>query len=147
MAYTHQRIEYIITATAGAARIVASATGEKANRWAPGHTPVTLRGVAIAPLVTTAIVTKAKFSIRLVTGGNGKASVSGDQIATLTMASGSNQGKWRYRKLNTYVKPGTELAFVVTTKATQAMGCRVVAYVEPMWDEPGNNTRMTLVTG
>ena len=128
----------------GSAKLLTSASGERGNRWSPGHTPVTVRGFSVAKLATSSLA-KVVWQLRLVTT-IGKTSTSGQTQATLTVASGAHSGQVFYRKTNFTCKPTQELAPFVVTKATAANSQRLVIYVEPAQDEPANNTKMTLVT-
>ena len=142
MAYPHDKVEVILTATDGNNILLASSTGEK-GRWTCGFVPHILRAVAVvhrATQVTNA--TNEIWSIRHATKA-GAASATGQQISTLTFPSGKAQGAVAYRSgLNTKVLPGQEIIAHVTTAAGAATRNRVILYLEPSWEQPGNVAAM-----
>jgi hypothetical protein len=138
MAYPHDKVEVIMTATSGANILLASSTGEKA-RWTCGFVPHILRAVAVVHRATqTTHATNPVISIRHATTA-GATSATGQQITTLTFPSGKAQGAVAYRSgLNTKVLPGQEIIAHVTTAAGAATRTRMILYLEPSWEVPGN---------
>ena len=139
MGYEQTRQVQLLT-SGGNDSLLASGTGAKA-RFPAMYSSHVVKAVSIVPLTTLAIVTAPIWSIRVVTGGNGPASTTGQEKSALTMATGANQGKIRTRdKLNIDVPAGQLLELNVKTAATEAMACRASILVEPDWDTVANAT-------
>jgi len=128
--------------------ILVSGTGEKARLFFGYQTHI-LRAVAISSNITGTAAVNPVISLRLTTGGAGDSSATGDQFASITIASGDNRGTWYYQKnLNQRIGGLNELRLHVTTAATKAQPCRAIAYLVPEWDTPLNATGShVLVTG
>ncbi len=153
MAYPHGFIEVRMTpettATADSRdELLVSGTGEK-SRLFFGYQKHVLRAVAISSNITGTAAVNPVVSLRLTTGGAGDTSATGDEFATITIASGDNRGTWYYQtNLNKTIGGLNELRLHVTTAATKAQAVRAVAYLVPSWENPANSTGShVLVTG
>jgi len=153
MSYPHGFIEVrmtpITTATAdNRDELLVSGTGEK-SRLFFGYQTHVLRAVAISSNITGTAAVNPVISLRLTTGGAGDSSATGDQFASITIASGDNRGTWYYvNNLNQRIGGVNELRLHVTTAATKAQPVRAIAYLVPEWDTPLNATGShVLVTG
>ena len=152
MAYTHSRYEIEmqrvdhISAVGGASVLgqagVALVTTVAAE-WGPGYVPRKIRGAAIIP---------AGSNVGAFTGNAVECSFEADisTPGTVTKMFGigwpsalsSNRAIYHTPTYVITIKPGTKVQFRCTTAATAGVRARVMLYVEPVWEEPGNVTGM-----
>lgn len=145
--YPNYQIEvpFIANATAAAPIIslLGSTTGEK-GRVGLGHKYI-LKRVAIVAYASST-TKKPVISIRLATTA-GAASATGQQIRVLSFASTKAKGQvMMTTPMNTTVNFGQELLLDVTTAATKAFKFRASATIEPSWETPANNTKVSTAT-
>lgn len=146
MAYETSQTQAVILASGGTHEHSATGTGAKGT-WGPGFHPHIIRSCSVQVLVTDALSsTNGVVSFRKVDPA-GSASATGDEFATVTLASGAQQGKITYKAgLDTEIKPGEEVeANVVTGAGAGVDAVRLTLMIEPRWEVPGNNS--DLVTG
>lgn len=135
MAYTHSKYEVMVAQSQNCAT-----TGYKAT-WQPGYMPHTVRAAAliisvVAATTTSTVVTLYRNTVNTTT------TTARVLIDTITIPKGKAKGDTYYVDgLNTEVKPGQEVQFVVTTAATTTGVNHMKLYVEPRWDRPANNTK------
>jgi hypothetical protein len=148
MAYDHGKQEIVLTGTGAVGATLQNfnlnTAGRKAN-WAPALNPYFIRGWAIQGLTTGAPVTKPVIKLLMATGGT--TATTGTTVGTITLVSTALKGKVFFDDaLNQKVSPGDWVQLQVTTAASAAgvvHTARAVLYVEPSWERPVNNTRMT----
>lgn len=141
MAYTHDKIEVMMTSTGGSPNVSFTATGKVAS-WVCGIVPHILRAVSVIPLTTNAPAIAGVASIRTMATA-GTTSTTGDQVDNITLTTTAILGKPYYvNGLDTEIEPGGELEINITTAATGRSANRVIAYLEPRWEVPGNLTQM-----
>lgn len=138
MAYDHTQYEILMTATAASA----TATGDIA-KWSPGYVPHVIRAVAIIPTVSGVTLSGAVFNF------NHLSLVSGSSATTIDTINGTatvTPGRVMYADgLNVKVSPGEEVICNVGT-AKSALNVKAVLFVEPKWEQPGNDTSMVETT-
>lgn len=149
MSYTDYQVTVPLAGTATASydnAAAASGTGDKFS-FVPCQSPVILRYINIVATTTKANTSAPKFSIRKNTTIGG-ASATGQQITTITMATGNIQGTVYYNsaRMDTLIEPDEELVVAqITGSGVTGTRVRASALVEPNWDVPGNLT-MTAAT-
>ena len=117
-------------------------TGEKGD-WSPGFVPHIVRafsvGVTVASATTTAtVVTFYKNTLGTTTTDNRTT------IDTVTIPAATAAGAVYYvDNFASEISPGQELQATCTTAATTTGVVMIDAFVEPRWEQPGNDTNMT----
>lgn len=103
--------------------------------------PMKLRSV-IAIVTTATTTTPPVITIKhRPTAGSATAEATVD---TITIPNATAVGKGLYVvDLNQLVKPGEHIAFDVTTAAAAGV-VDIQAHLDPAWEEPQNNTNLTL---
>jgi hypothetical protein len=153
MAYNHSRYEIeMVPATVGGASlggqagptavangVLLSVTGVAA-KWAPGYVPHKIRGAAIIPSVTLAMTDDVfvRFDADLTTPGTATTLFT----INLPTAGAIHKSVYYTPTYNIEVAPGQVLSANVTAAATAGIYGKIVLYVEPRWEEPGNITGM-----
>lgn len=140
MSYDHTQLETIVAKDAS----VASAAD--VGDWAPGYVPMIIRAVALV-FTTAANATGALKVDKRPTAGSDTARGDGD-VATInyTTTTGA-QGKVVYKDgLSIKVSPGEEVVFQITDATPTAGNAHLILFVEPSWEQPGNNTDMAATT-
>lgn len=149
MAYNHSRYEVEVQPATPSSAPAAGFNGIDFNQpgatvaagvWAPGYVPHKIRGAAVIPLVTAALAEDCSVNF---------------DVDTTTPGTPTNMFKilWpteikAHRSLYytpTYsivVNPGQHVNVRVTTLGAAGSNARVILYVEPVWEEPGNVTGM-----
>lgn len=134
MAYTHSKYEVMIKQDAA---IATAATFE----WAPGMVPHIVRAIALvftlAPNATDAIVVQ-----RRPVAGAAANQVTIDTVNLVVANCGAGEVMY-VTGLDTEIAPGEDLAVVLPGTST-AGTAHIIAYVEPRWETPANNTKMTV---
>lgn len=137
MSYTHTQYQVNMT-TSG---IDASSSGVVGNKWMPGFVPHVVR--AFSCINTSTLVSGnamvAALTNRLLTATTATA------VATINGNPGPGEIKY-VTALNKKIEPGNELALHISTGASGAALCAFTVWVEPQWEEPGNNTAMSVST-
>lgn len=137
MSYTHTQYQVNMT-TSG---IDANASGIVGNKFVPGFVPHVVR--AFSCVNTSTLVSGnamvASLTNRLLTA------TSATIVATINGNPGPGEVKY-VSGLNKKVSPGNELALHISTGASGSALCSFTAWVEPSWEEPGNNTAMSVST-
>jgi len=153
MAYTHSKYEVEMQphTPATAAGPTALANGAQLDVttlsavWGPGIVPHLIRGAAVIPLVTTAF-TGGPVGCRF----EADISVAGTptHLFTISLPSSGAAHKAIYH-IPTYdieIQPGHLVEMHPTTAATAGVYAKVMLYVEPRWETPGNVTSMQKAT-
>ena len=139
MAYTHSKYERVVASAAAL-----SSTGDK-GAFAPGMVPHIVRAVAAVIKTVPAAAGVLKFDKRP-TAGSDTGRGDGD-VAVINLATSHTAGTVVYKDgLNALIKPGEEVVAEVTTATGTGGVAEIIAYVEPSWEVPGNNTRMRPTT-
>ena len=139
MAYTHTQYQVNLTATA----LDFSTSGVVGLKWAPGYVPHVVRAFTITNTSTLGNVSSLVVSAerRPLTATTATA------IATINGTATGGAGITFYKnELNATVNVGDEIQLHVSTGATVAALCQATVWVEPKWEEPGNNTLMKATT-
>ena len=144
MSYGHYLIPIQLQPRATGTVVYSDATASRTGDrfcWSPCQSPVILRYVNIISTSTEANTSAPKISVRKNTVA-GAASTTGQQITTITMATGSTSGKVYYNstRLDTLIEPDEELTLNVITAGVASSTIRASILVEPNWDVPGNLT-------
>lgn len=144
MAYPHSKQTIMMTSTAGSHKFTATAAAELST-WGPGYVPYIIRAVSIEPTTSGDNWGSAvwRFNHRDLSSGS-----TATTIATIIGVATDKVGHVIYKSgLEVEVKPGEEVVLDVTTAATStSAGFRAILYVEPRWEEPGNNAEMRATT-
>lgn len=141
MAYPHQTQEIIMTPTAASV----TASGQIGNTYEPGLYPQNVVGLAFIPTTSGQDYGPVAISLNIIDTTSGS---TASTIDTINCATGDVVGSVIYAKgLNTTVSPGQRLLLNLdaSVTATAAAG-KVIVYVQPKWEEPGNNTDMRATT-
>ena len=140
MAYTHTQYQVNLTATG----ITAATSGVVGNKWAPGFVPHVVRAFAI---VNTSTLANVSSLVCVLERRSHNAATTATGLATINGTATGGAGVVYYNSgLNATVHPGEELQYHITTAATVAALHQVTVWVEPKWEEPGNNTNMKATT-
>jgi hypothetical protein len=131
MSYSHQQVERLV------ANRVDLAT-DTSYFLAPGYQPIILRAVAVVITTATATSSITVTVTRRVTAGSNTGETA---VTTVTVPVSTAQGTVIYKDgLDQKVMPGEELEFLVGGTGTG--NGDIIAYFEPSWDMPGNNSDM-----
>lgn len=137
--YTH-KYEVVVTSNAGVKELDLASTGDKAN-WAPGLVPHVIRAVSVKITNDIGATGTVNFDKRI-TFGTDTGRV-GDVIAGIALTTAHLGGKVVYRDgLNVTIKPGEQLIVAFDDAAAAGDLCEVTLWVEPVWENPSNNTAM-----
>lgn len=141
MAYTHQTNEIIMTPTAASV----TASGAIGNTYDPGLYPVRVVGMAVVPTTSGGVYTSMEVSLNIIDTTSGS---TASAIDTVYGVATDAPGHVIYSKgLNTKCSPGQRLQLNCDAAATTtAAAVKVMVYVQPQWDEPGNNSDMRQTT-
>lgn len=150
MAYTHSKYEVEMLPMAATTFPAANEFGVRltvttaAAKWGPGFVPHIIRGAAVIPLVTTALGNDASvvFEADISTPGT-PTKMFNVNVPTAIRAHTSIYYRPTYL---IELKPGMMAQARVTTAADAAASAKIVLYVEPRWEEPGNITGMKQTT-
>ena len=150
MAYTHSKYEvemqpmHATTFPADNEFGVRMTVTTAAAKWGPGFVPHIIRGAAILPLVTTALTNDASVVFEA------DISVAGTptKLFNINWPTAVRAHTSIYHRPTYYIelKPGQLVQCRVTTAADAAASAKVILYVEPRWEEPGNVTSMSQTT-
>lgn len=153
MAYVHSRHEVEVVPftpatgggpTASANGLQLDATGSIIGRWAPGVVPHVIAGAAVIPFVTThhTNALSIQFAADISTAG------TPTTLFTIVVPTAGEIHKSVYYRPTYYIEvaPGQILDVTPTAGATAGVYGKVVLYVEPRWEEPGNVTGMLATT-
>lgn len=142
MSYAHGQHE--VPMTVGTAVLDLTTTGDKA-RWSPQFQPVKVVGVGIALNAAPGDAGVVKFDKR-VTFASDTGRGDGD-VAVINLATSHPAGEVIYKKgISVEVKPGQEVVVEVTDASAAVTGAKISLFVEPLPEEPANNTAMTATT-
>lgn len=139
MAYPHNK-QHIMMTTSG---ISATTSGDKAS-WSPGYMPMIVRAVGVT--YTAGNTTAGGFSglfnhLDLASGSTASA------IGTLIGNATDKKGHVIYKDgLNVEIDPGQSVVFNVTKICSGVCNVQPWLYVEPRWEQPGNDTGMRETT-
>lgn len=142
MAYTHSKYEVMMTSTAGGS--IDGTTSGVQSRWIPGAVPHYLRRFSMV-FTTSGMAASTTLSvvaqlIDLTSGSTASA------LLTLHGTASDACGRVIYKNATAdlLISPGQMLEVDVTNASTSSTGCVLscTAYLEPSWEEPGNNTDM-----
>lgn len=150
MAYSHSKYEVEMTPltpstapAAGANGVNIAATGVQ-SIWAPGLVPHIIRAVGVMQTAGTPNDGAVHLSFRadLTTPG------TVTEILKVVLPTTVTGNKVVYKTATRYieVKPGQIVQCAVTAAATAASLAKVILYVEPRWEQPGNLTGMLSTT-
>lgn len=140
MAYTHTQYEVVM------GKDLSLASAADVADWAPGFVPHRIRAVAL--VFTTAANASGTLKIdKRPTAGSDTSRGDGDVADIDYDATAGAQGLVVYQTgIDVKVSPGEELVAQVTDATPTAGNAHVVLFVEPMWEEPGNNSDMSATT-
>jgi len=132
--YPHKYEEIV-----GQALDIAS-TGDKAF-WAPGYVNHILRAVTVK--ITNDIGATGTINIdKRITFGSDTGRVD-NIISAIQLTTAHTGGKVVYRdQLNVLVKPGEQLVVAADDAAAAGDLCEVSFWLEPIYENPANNTAM-----
>ena len=139
MAYTHTQYQVNLTATA----VTVGTSGVIGVKWTPGYVPHVIRAFALTNTSTLAAVSSmvAVLERRTLTA------TTATTVATINGTATGGAGVVFYKNgLNATVQPGEEIQYRISTAATVAALLSATIWVEPRWEEPGNNTNMKATT-
>jgi hypothetical protein len=140
MAYSHTQYQVPLTATG----LDSSTSGVVGNKWTPGYVPHVVRAFSITNTSTLANVSSLVASLERRSHASATTATA---IATINGTATGGAGVVFYSAgLNATVQPGEELQFHISTGATVAATMQATVWVEPKWEEPGNNTSMKATT-
>ncbi len=153
MAYTHSKYEVTLEPATPSSAPAAGFNGIDFNQpgatvaaavWAPGIVPHIIRGAAIIPLVTTALVddVSVKFEADISTAGTPTVMFSllwPTEIKAHTSLYIIPDGNFE-------IVPGRHVSIRVTTLGAAGSNAKVILYVEPRWETPANVTGMLLAS-
>lgn len=143
MAYTHSKMEYLFQSTGTQGLINGQATTIQAY-WAPGCVPHYVRRFAIA-FTTSGMVGSTSLQVDLEIIDLTSGSTASD-LLTIHGTASDVAGRVLYKDAtsNLLVSPGQMLQVKVEEVSTASGVCNflAMAYLEPSWEEPGNNTDM-----
>lgn len=140
MAYTHTQYQISLTATG----IAANSSGVVGEKWAPGFVPHVIRAFA---LVNTSTLANVSSLVAVLERRSHASATTATGLATINGTATGGAGVVFYKSgLNATIRPGEELQYHITTGATVAALHQVSVWVEPRWEEPGNNTNMKATT-
>lgn len=141
MAYTHQTNEIIMTPTAASV----TASGAIGNTYDPGLYPVRVVGFCVIPTTSGIDYDPMQVSLNIVDTTSGS---TASTIDTIYGVASDAPGHVIYAKgLNTKCSPGQRLQVNLDAAVTAtAAAAKVMVYVQPQWDEPGNNSDMRQTT-
>lgn len=153
MGYTHSRYEVTLEPATPSTAPAAGHNGVDFSQvgatvaaavYAPGLVPHIIRGAAIIPLVTTALAddVSVKFDADLTTPGT-PTNLFGILWPTEIKAHTSLYYTPTYEII---IRPGQHIDVRVTTLGAAGSNAKVVLYVQPCWEEPGNITGMLLAS-
>lgn len=151
MAYTHSKYEVQMAPYTPTAFEASRHTGLNLavtglqGHWTAGFVPHIIRGAAVHYLAT--VVPDAAISV----GFEADISAAGTptRLFTIVVPTARAGGHKVYYYRPTYhieIKPGMVVDARVTAAATAGVRGRIVLYVEPRWEEPGNLTGMIATT-
>ena len=143
MAYTHSKYEVFMSTTElNSVSKLVSGTGEF-GRWSPFYVPHIIRAIGVEILSTDSFGSPLSFSFR--TASMGAASITDNQFATFGSipTTGNLQGQVYFRDgLDQEISAGQDV--VAQNLSTNTLGkARIKLYVEPRWENPANQTRLT----
>ena len=139
MAYTHTQYQVNLTATG----LAANTSGVVGQKWTPGYVPHVVRAFSITNTATLGNVSSLVASLER----RPLSATTATAVATINgTATGGNGVVYYSAGLNATVQPGEELQFHISTGATVAALLQATVWVEPKWEEPGNNTNMKATT-
>lgn len=149
--------EVLMTSSEGVYYLLTSVIGVKA-KYAPLHHPVVIKGIAVQSLTTVAYTSAPIITIWKNTSPGLTGTGNYSSIDTLTLATGSSDdtGQVFYSSPSlavgstsqTYIRPGEEVLLDVSTStstASQSHAIRATLFIEPWYENPGNNSNMTAV--
>ena len=139
MAYTHTQYQVNLTATA----VTQATSGVVGQKWSPGYVPHVIRAFSLTNTSTLANVSSlvGELERRTLTA------TTVSSIATINGTATGGAGVVFYKNgLNATVQPGEEIQYRISTAATVAALLSATIWVEPRWEEPGNNTNMKATT-
>ena len=149
MAYTHSRYEVNIEPATPSTAPAAGFNGIDFNQpgatvaagvWAPGYVSHLIRGAAVIPLVTASLAedVSVNFDADLTAQG------TPTNLFKILWPTEIKAHKSLYYT-PTYeirIDPGQHVDVRVSTLGAAGSNAKVVLYVEPVWEEPGNITGM-----
>tara|TARA_Y100000310_G_scaffold258188_1_gene266507 strand:+ start:318 stop:779 length:462 start_codon:yes stop_codon:yes gene_type:complete len=153
MAYNHSRYEVTVEPATPSSAPAAGFNGIDFNQpgatvaagvWAPGIVPHRVRAAAVIPLVTAALAddVSVNFDADLTTPGT---PTNLFKILWPTEIK-AHKSLYYVPTYNIEILPGQHIDVRVTTLGAAGSNAKVVLYVEPRWEEPGNITAMQLAS-
>jgi len=137
MSYGHTQYQVDLTVTG----VDATVSGTVGGRWAPGFVPHVIRAFAI--INSSAVADQSSGVYVLERGSSGSATGAATGLATINGTATGGAGVIFYSgDLNATIHPGEDVRLHITTAAAGAALVKAVLWVEPKWEEPGNNTNM-----
>lgn len=139
MAYTHTQYEVMVAKDAS----LASATD--IGDWAPGYVPHKIVSAAI--VFTTAVdATGATAIDKRPTAGSDSSRTALDTINYTTTLGAQGLIVYWEPASEVIINPGEEIVFEVTDATPSAGNGHLVLLVEPVWEQPANNSDMSETT-
>lgn len=133
MSYSHSQIDVRLAEDA------ALATAAVVGTFSPGYQPVVVRAAAL--VITTAADASGVVTVKhRPTAG----STTGEtNVGTISYGTSEAAGTAVYLDgFEQKVSPGEELIFEVTDATPTAGNAHCVAFMQPCWEHPDNNTNM-----
>ncbi len=162
MAYTHSKYEVVMTPGGNVVSGLLVTTLDMSDlgttgvaaRWAPGYVPHAIKGAAVRVIAPTTALTNIVY-----VGFEADISTAGTATRMFTIALPTAPANiahksiyWEPRASNygattlpLIIEPGRQVNARVTA-AEAGVRAHVILYVEPVWEEAGNITGMTLST-
>ena len=163
MAYTHSKYEVVMTrvlttsgnlcSTVETPGAMIDVTGVVAA-WSPGYVPHAIKGAAVRqyePTTNNNAIVYIGFNADITTAGTATRMFT--IACPTTLAPRHRAYYWEPRASNftattltLIIQPGRTVEAAVTAAATDGVTADIILYVEPVWEEAGNLTGMTLST-
>jgi len=140
MAYPHT--QYQVSLTVGG--FDSANSGIVGQKWTPGFVPHVIRAFSIINTSTLANVSSLVVALERISYPSASTATA---IATINGTASGGAGVVFYAgALNATIHPGEELQYHIISGATVASTHQVAVWVEPKWEEPGNNPNMKETT-
>lgn len=145
MAYTNGGLtEVHLKSGTGTTGLDLTSTGDK-SRWAPGLSPVVIRGIGVVLNAIPGDAGVVDFDKR-VTYGSDTGRVT-DSVGKINLATSHVAGQVVYKMgLNITVNPGQEVVLAVSDASASVNGAAAFLLIEPSPEQPANITAMKLTT-
>ena len=142
MAYTHSKQEFLFQTGSGPV-YTATTSGDK-GFWSPMYVPHYVRAVSVMTVNSGAVMSTLKVLFNHISMASGSTASAIDQInGTSTHAAGQ---VLYIDGLNVKVSPGERVNMNVTQIVSGTCNFMSSIYIEPCWEQPGNDTTMVTAT-